>query len=1534
MAGVREELGISIVIDDRDLKAGLGRIQNTLKETFSVEAITKLVKQMAELDKVNKQAESGFKATKKEVENFAEAFTDGNLTKAKEEMEKLYDTKKLKQWSKEATSAWAEQQKQQEAGIAAARKATEASIKETERMRAAKLKALNEDKAALDAYYAHEAKLQMAAYNRMGAKPVNGGWVNSTVNTKVSSTPDASGNFSAGFTKLTQEALELNAALSKVKSTNPFADIFKGLPAATTTLSELQTKLNAVYGDLTKLDGKSLTNINGQLKNYNATLQGSTVVAKEANAWTKIFGDSLGRMAARLAEFYSIRTLLFGISGQFRSSVTTLLDLNQALHDTLAITGASPKNFKDMEQAALNMAKNTKFSATEVAEAMKTLAQAGVSGNDLLPVTRVATMLATGTGATIEQASKVLTTGMNVWKIEAKDSIDIANVLTGALNASKLEIGELGTAFNYLANQSALTGRSLTETAALIATLRNQGIAASTIGTSMSQMMKTLEAPTPKFKNLLDKYKIKPEDIAPTKHSMVEIVKVFEDAAKKMGNNSIGIGDIFKGLETRVGRGFATLVQAGSESLKQMEEQIKNTNSAAVAWAESMKGARSQLNILKAELTDTISAYSKNFSAMVGAKDVLREFIVGMRDTGVQAVVLTTALGGLLFALRALSAHPVMFAFTLIGAGIAAIAQQVGKSNRAIATEFDNLNNSVASSARDFKNATEELMGLNRELALNKRDSAGNVKVSGEYASILNTVLSKYPELQGNLKDERKLQAAVTAELKKQNDERRETAKLEASKYGVSAGKANQQVKDFRADFKKYYGKELPQGASLSVMEEILKETQKNESMWNWRPGVNLKMKNSLSALKESVPALNNSAGIIKGNIGYVPSTDQETGLTTGFTFNPNLQSAVNKVIKNTDKNLTTGGDKTGSATAEKYKPAELTNILRELKNSTSKVIADTQLKVLEDSIKQTEDNMKFASDSAAKTEYEQENSKLTEQLAEWVKLKRKEVYDDLWASVVGKAKGTFIAGKGVADTGTYKFDDERDRVNFKGAIDSYALEIKNQIEGKFPSFTSKAGLMGGKRPEYAPVEDKQPNGPLLDATRLEKQLAFELQAKRQSLELRKEEAYSAEEIANIDKEILDATIDINHRKVELLETDNRRINQWVDSTKLTKENSAEFDRLAKIHDQNIESIKTENLLIEEQTAKQARMNKLMSDSGRFQEGFRKSFLTNTDTGSASEEFGKKLTDSMFSGLGDSLNSALPTFTFPDNSAIASIRQQIATLNTQKASIQNDITALSANTTKTPVEAQALTNQKIQLEEVNKKLREQEGLLDRQKNAWTRFADGLKNTMQQILKELQAYIVKLLVVAAVKKLAGLAVNAATSVVGDGGSLFGGGESTIGTKDFMGPVAYRGAADGGFIQKLADGGSVLNGIPGGAIPTSIGIAGKDSVPILGMPGEFMIRKSSVDFYGRDFFEKANAQRLAEGGITGAASGLSKAVGKDTSGGKQEFSLVINNIADASQIPPKPANAQEIVNIVSYELSKKGGFSKAVKMAVSN
>jgi len=104
--------------------------------------------------------------------------------------------------------------------------------------------------------------------------------------------------------------------------------------------------------------------------------------------------------------------------------------------------------------------------------------------------------------------------------------------------------------------------------------------------------------------------------------------------------------------------------------------------------------------------------------------------------------------------------------------------------------------------------------------------------------------------------------------------------------------------------------------------------------------------------------------------------------------------------------------------------------------------------------------------------------------------------------------------------------------------------------------------------------------------------------------------------------------------------------------------------------------------------------------------------------------------------------------------------------------------------------------------------------------------------------------------------------------------------------------------------------------GGLVPLNMGIPGKDSVPALLMPNEFVIPSYAVNKYGVDHFEKYRKNAFATGGLVGP-----RPAGADKEKeGEGDMVLQINNIVDPSTIPR--TSAAQILNTIALDAQAGG------------
>lgn len=449
-----------------------------------------------------------------------------------------------------------------------------------------------------------------------------------------------------------------------------------------------------------------------QVQHYTDSFTRRTGDALRAmDRWGAGFKDMLKSQMAWLVGGALIFGTLFKVQQALLDGVGAILTFKQSIIDVGAITEASAGEMKILEQAARDVATTTKMSFKEVTDALKILGQAGLTARQSADALKTVGMLVTATGASSQEAVKVLTTAMNVWNLSAKEATRVGNVLAAALNYSKLEIGDLSTSFNYVAATAKQVGMSIEQTAASIAVLSNAGLRASTIGTGLRGILGLLIAPTKQFRDELDLVGVRFEDIRMPGHNLVEILSTLTKAGFDLTN-------IFEGMEKRQAGVFASMRDAGAEAFQRMTERLTGTNAMMVMFERSMEGPENQLAVLKNQALDMALGFSGVVvPSLQITVTIMQKLVIALKDIGVVIAglglvslikYLTAATDGLAGASTRLGAawmwlanHPILRAILAITAAYTALR-----------AAYDYVN---AASERQGKAMDREISGIIKE---------------------------------------------------------------------------------------------------------------------------------------------------------------------------------------------------------------------------------------------------------------------------------------------------------------------------------------------------------------------------------------------------------------------------------------------------------------------------------------------------------------------------------------------------------------------------------------------------------------------------------------------------------------------------------------------------------------------------------------------------------------------------------------------------------------------------------------------------
>jgi TP901 family phage tail tape measure protein len=323
-----------------------------------------------------------------------------------------------------------------------------------------------------------------------------------------------------------------------------------------------------------------------------------------------------------------------------KNSFDFVVGYQSALKQLQAIVGATDSEVAGLSQRFVEVSNNSKFSATEIASAATIMGQAGLSSQDIEASIADVVKLATATGTTLKTAVDLSTTAMNVWNLRVQEMGSFSNVVSAALNESKLDADKLSTALTYVGNTAADAGVSFNEVATALSVASNAGIkSGSTLGTGLRQIIEALINPSQKFKTTLDALGLTLSDVDIHSQGLFGSLRNLSDAG-------FSVADAFQDFGVRGGGAVAAFInQAGN--LSNFQHVLETSGDAAKAQAIQMDSVASQAKrVTSAAGALAVSMSGPLLTALKDTLSVFADFVSGLQGISGVLGVAATALAG------------------------------------------------------------------------------------------------------------------------------------------------------------------------------------------------------------------------------------------------------------------------------------------------------------------------------------------------------------------------------------------------------------------------------------------------------------------------------------------------------------------------------------------------------------------------------------------------------------------------------------------------------------------------------------------------------------------------------------------------------------------------------------------------------------------------------------------------------------------------------------------------------------------------
>ncbi len=290
------------------------------------------------------------------------------------------------------------------------------------------------------------------------------------------------------------------------------------------------------------------------------------------------------RIADSCTQAGELMTAAWGkLSAPTKEAVDTYKNFDDMIRAASAkMAGATAEQLQGLYDQAKKLGAEMSFTATDVAEGMKLLAQNGFDASEVRDAIRPVMDLARATGTDVATAADIASTSLRSFNLDAGQMERVCDVLAATANTSAQSLTDIGYAIGFSATNAANAGSSLEDYMKLLGTLANFGQKGTKGGTALRKILTSSVSPrnSDKFLDL----GISPVDINGNLKQTAELIGEVQQKIKDMGS-----GEQAQWLYSLFGStgmtGGANLMKGSFEA---MEAAIDNAGGTARRTADAM----------------------------------------------------------------------------------------------------------------------------------------------------------------------------------------------------------------------------------------------------------------------------------------------------------------------------------------------------------------------------------------------------------------------------------------------------------------------------------------------------------------------------------------------------------------------------------------------------------------------------------------------------------------------------------------------------------------------------------------------------------------------------------------------------------------------------------------------------------------------------------------------------------------------------------------------------------------------------------
>ena len=275
---------------------------------------------------------------------------------------------------------------------------------------------------------------------------------------------------------------------------------------------------------------------------------------KGVNKQAKTLNSTAGRMvnvfksaAIAIASAFAVRAIV----GSVRGVIGIMTEFEAKMAAVRAISGATDKQFKELESSALKLGSSTVFTARQVAELQEEYARLGFSTKEIIAASDATLALAAATGESLANSAQTAGAVLRAFGYEATQTQRIAETMSAAFTGSALNLERFTESMKFAAPVAAATGFTVEETTTLLMKLADAGLRGSIAGNALKKIFLEIGTEGSKLSKKLG--------------GPVQGIEQMDEALIKLTESGISAGEATDLLGQRAAPAFLALLDSAGD---------------------------------------------------------------------------------------------------------------------------------------------------------------------------------------------------------------------------------------------------------------------------------------------------------------------------------------------------------------------------------------------------------------------------------------------------------------------------------------------------------------------------------------------------------------------------------------------------------------------------------------------------------------------------------------------------------------------------------------------------------------------------------------------------------------------------------------------------------------------------------------------------------------------------------------------------------------------------------------------------------